>query len=886
MSFVLFVLAGCGGKSKDELYAEGNKQLKEGNPGGAIVLFKNALEKDQNFQEARVQLAAAYMAVGKFEQAEKEFLKLLKQNPSRAEIPLSLAKVYNSLGKPELAIEHASAYLRTSPDSSEALEVLGMSHSLKGMPGDAERYLLQALQKEPGRISAKLDLSRVVMAQSGRDAEARALIDEVLKADPRNVKAYTLLAAYELSVGKRDRAIEIYRKLAELLPNDPAPLYRQGVIIMEGGDLAQADRIAEKLAAQFPGSSESPRLKGFLAYQRKNYTEAIAQLQNSIKITPSLEGIYYLGMSLYGSGDLESALSQFRRIIDHKPDFLQARILTAMVLLTQKRIDDSINEIRRVIEVDSRNALAHNVLGSAYIAKGLHEEGARELSRATELDPKLVDAHLRKGVYNLSRGNAREAEDDFSTAVRVAPDLLNSRLLLAFYYMRNKQSEKAMATLKEGLSGKKDDAPLYNTMAALMFRGQKSAEAVRYLQKANEVNPEFLPSRFNLATHYASTGDLDRAMAEYTKITRIDPRSINALVGMGTLSELKGKESDALGWFTKAKETGEYNGYLVLAAYHDKKGKRDTAVSVLDEAIKAQPKKTEAFVMKGRILVAQNKIKDAVKTYTDLESIAPEDGLANKVSAYVQMKDSNKALEEARRAVTLRPNSAFGHSLVASVYASQGDLARAIQSVRDGLRVEPGNIRVSMQLGEYLARSGNSDAAMNEYTKILRSKPDYVAALFAQGALLESGGKKKEAVAKYQQLLQKSDNYVPALNNLAYLYADGYGPRSEALRLAMAALKQEPGNAGIADTYGYALLMNGRKEEARKVLEKVTSALPNNPSIRFHLALAYNETGDRQKAVAALNEALKRGEFPEATRARKLLAELSGGQSMRNTGRN
>jgi len=41
----LFTLSACNSKTKDELYAQGIKQLEASNPGGAVILFKSALEQ-------------------------------------------------------------------------------------------------------------------------------------------------------------------------------------------------------------------------------------------------------------------------------------------------------------------------------------------------------------------------------------------------------------------------------------------------------------------------------------------------------------------------------------------------------------------------------------------------------------------------------------------------------------------------------------------------------------------------------------------------------------------------------------------------------------------------------------------------------------------------
>jgi len=48
--------------------------------------------------------------------------------------------------------------------------------------------------------------------------------------------------------------------------------------------------------------------------------------------------------------------------------------------------------------------------------------------------------------------------------------------------------------------------------------------------------------------------------------------------------------------------------------------------------------------------------------------------------------------------------------------------------------------------------------------------------------------------------------------------------------------------------------------------------LPNHPSIQYHLALAYDKTNQKEKALQALKTSLDiSATFPEAKDARKLL---------------
>ncbi len=166
--------------------------------------------------------------------------------------------------------------------------------------------------------------------------------------------------------------------------------------------------------------------------------------------------------------------------------------------------------------------------------------------------------------------------------------------------------------------------------------------------------------------------------------------------------------------------------------------------------------------------------------------------------------------------------------------------------------------------------------AMRVYEDILKKNPRYVPALFAQGSTYDLMGNKKEAAKTYQKVLEISENYVPALNNLAFLRADGFGDRKEAVKLASKAYELAPNQGDVVDTLGYALLMNGKPEDATKAFERAVSLLPDNPSIRYHLALAYKRNGNTAKAREQVVIALAKNDFPEASSAKKLLEGIKG----------
>lgn len=865
---------GCTGKTSDQLYAEGVKLLREGNSNGAIVLFRNALEKDQNHLDARYQLARAYAAEGKYELAEKEFQKVTRLNPAQPDIQLELAKLYNGQRKADLAISHGEEYLKSRADSADALEAIGIAYGIKNEPQVAESFFLRALQKSPGKLTVMLELAALQVKQ-GRAEQARALLGDVIKNNPRNSKANYLLADIEIALGRKEAALELYKKLSENNAADQVAPYRAGLIHYEMEHFAVAETIADELIKKFPSNAEGYRLKGIISCRKKAFADAIGTLQHANKLQPTVAGYYFLGLSLYGKGELESALNQFRKILDRAPSFHQARLLTGMILLQQKRVDDSITELTRLLETDDKNPLGHNMLGNAYMAKSMYEEGMKELDIATKIEPKLIDAYLKKGMFHLSQGKNADVEVDLKTAIHVAPEIVNTRLVLSSFYEHRNDRAKALATLNEGLSGKKSDAVLYYGIARIMFADKKPVDAQRYLKKAKECNPDAVAPYFILAGYYAGIRDTGKALNEYAEVLLKEPGNVKAMLQTAALLETSKRDKEALAWYHKAKETGDTSAYLALARYYEKRGNTEKPLAILVEANQAIPRSAEILEAKERLFMKQGKYIEALKTCNDIEAISPERAISERVSVYVAMKKMPEAIKEAERAISLKPGSSHGYMLLATVYQAQNNSERAIETLKKGLLRDGNNPQTALALATLYARTGNHSLSLKTCDDILRMRPNYAPAYFTQGTVLEAKGNKKEAVKKYRAALAQASNYAAPLNNLAYLYLDGFGTKEEALRMAESAIVLEPGNPVIMDTLGYALLKNERHQEAREYLEKALVLLPGDPTIKYHLSLLHQATGEKKQAVSQRQKTLRAANSTGERSVKTLFAELN-----------
>ncbi|NOZ25515.1 MAG: PEP-CTERM system TPR-repeat protein PrsT [Nitrospirae bacterium] len=909
---VLLLALGCAEKSREELLKEGIAYINDGNPRGAIVLLKNVLEKDKNFFEARFYLAKAYRLTGKFERAEKEFQKVLRQDPDYSDARLELARVYLYTERPDEGIEEVEGFLDKNPEVAEAYEVRGQLYLAREQVDDAEADFRKALALDPERIPARLYLARIYM-RSGDGEEARRLLSEVIERDGKNTRAYYLLASLETSLNNRAGALEAYQKITEISPNDVNALFRAGLLHVDNRELKEAGETAVEILKRFPDRPEGYRLKGIVAFYRRDFKEAITALQKAANIQPDMRTYYFLGLGYYGNGDLEMSLNWFQKTVDLAPSFVQPRLMIAMILLKQGRVDESIAESRRILKMDDNMALAHNVLGSAYMVKGEYEAGMKEFDRAVEIDPELVDVYIKKGLFMISKGRFREAETELEASVKIAPDVLNTRLLLASYYMKQKEYGKAVETLRGGLGEKerKTDAVLYNYMASALMAQKKYGDALEYLQKAKDIEPRYFSPYFNIAGYYILKGDYDRAMDEYKAVLSKSPGNLKANLKMAALLEMRGRDDEALGYYRRARQTNTPGGFMALANYYIKKKEPAKAVEVLDEAVKAVKNNVPALEMKGRIYLYEKRFDDALRVFEAMEAVSPERAFPLIVNTYIAKRDYNealkrmkerqkehpddpelmseiarvyllkgetsKAVEVANGLIERKPRSAYGYTVLAVVYMGMKKMDKALEALEKGLGIDSRNVKARMMQASIYARKGEHARAIGIYEDVIRDNPRYIRAIFAQGTLYDLMGRKEDSVRKYLQVLKIKENHVPSLNNLAYLYADGYGSREDALRFALKAYSIAPSNGSVMDTLGYVLLRNNRADDAVKVLEKAVALLPSNPTVRYHLALAYRASGRDGAARESLEKALAaERSFPEETRARKLLGKLLG----------
>jgi Flp pilus assembly protein TadD len=213
--------------------------------------------------------------------------------------------------------------------------------------------------------------------------------------------------------------------------------------------------------------------------------------------------------------------------------------------------------------------------------------------------------------------------------------------------------------------------------------------------------------------------------------------------------------------------------------------------------------------------------------------------------------------------------------LEAQLAARQGDTARPVEIYRGLAGRFPGEQVWMVQLAKAQWAAGRREAYLDTLRGWLGGHPDDPAAqaLLANGYLQME--RHAEARAALERTLELAPDHASSLNNLAWLLREDDPTR--ALTYAQRARELRPEDVAVQDTLGTILLLEGRAGEALGLLQDAAEKWPTNPTIRYHYALALEQTGDTHRARRQVSALLQAGgDFPERTEAEELLARLDG----------
>ncbi|MDD1622871.1 MAG: tetratricopeptide repeat protein [Methylococcaceae bacterium] len=166
-------------------------------------------------------------------------------------------------------------------------------------------------------------------------------------------------------------------------------------------------------------------------------------------------------------------------------------------------------------------------------------------------------------------------------------------------------------------------------------------------------------------------------------------------------------------------------------------------------------------------------------------------------------------------------------------------------------------LRILMGKAELYNQRGKYQEAFDTLTSALKDVPDNRDVLYARALIAERLGKVDVLEADLKNILQKKPDDVGALNALGYTLADKTNRYDEAEKYLDQALKLQPDEAVIIDSYGWLLFKRGKSDQALFYLRKAYEKQPEN-EIAAHVAEVLWSLGNKKEAKELFDAVIKK----------------------------
>ena len=319
---------------------------------------------------------------------------------------------------------------------------------------------------------------------------------------PALPSVWNIAGIFEVETSKYDEAIVSFKKVIELGPNSPSGYMNLLRLLINMGNLDDAEKYLKISIPNFPNNSEMHYLYAKLEYQRNNFENVLKCCKEALRI---------------------------------KPDFPEVLLTLGNAL----RELDNIGQAKKCYEMSLRfnasSAEALNNIGACYKMEEDYERAIGYFERAQKINPKIGQVENNIGSIAEKLGDISRAIKCYENAVLLNPELKEPYSNLAVIYITQKEYDKAFQNLSEILKRHPDDFNALNNIAIIMTNIGKYEHAIKYYKKILSID-SFASSKNadtilrNLGNAHKELGQLETALGCFEDAMMLNANSPDAIL--------------------------------------------------------------------------------------------------------------------------------------------------------------------------------------------------------------------------------------------------------------------------------------------------------------------------------------------------------------------
>jgi tetratricopeptide (TPR) repeat protein len=474
--------------------------------------------------EYDVLVAQQHASEGRMLQALAAYERAVAKDPDSAYLHRILADALARSNRLEEALEHARRAHEIDPDDAPTRDLLAQLYRIRGdaaaaeavlrdesgVPLDAQAaFLLYQIQFEDNRPEAALETAQWMLEHDADALRGRIALANAYQRLGRPADAEDALrAALEIDPGN----LHVYMALARAR--------------RERGDRAGEIAIYEEMLEHNPDHQGTLLSLAEAQMAQDDLEGAIATYEALERLFPGEPRTQVrLGFLLYEAQQFEASVEYFEHVLRQNPEEHEVAFFLGIALRRLNRDDEAQAAFASIPSGHQYFAEARTQLAVIREESGEYEQALEEVRRALDVEP------------------SRELELYGATLRAKAGDF-----------------EGAVAQVEEMLRQEPENDELYYNLGVVYGESDRSEEAIRYMQRALELNPDNANALNYVGYTWAERGvNLDEAERMIVRAVELRPDDGYILDSLGWVYYMRarplveaGQNAEARAWIDRA----------------------------------------------------------------------------------------------------------------------------------------------------------------------------------------------------------------------------------------------------------------------------------------------------------------------------------------------
>ncbi|HEY2956387.1 MAG TPA: tetratricopeptide repeat protein [Candidatus Eisenbacteria bacterium] len=493
----------------------------------------------------------------------------------------------------------------------------------------------------------------------------------------------------------------------------------------------------------------------------------------------------------------------------------------------------------------SEEALRRYAQGRLLEELGQPRDALSEYYRALLLDTRSLATARRLSEVEARVGDANQSLEFAERALAIDAGDARSLWLKGTALFNLSRGPEALKVLEAAVAADSGRTEYLVALARVGEELDRYDVVARAYRRVVDLDDEDGEAWFQLAAAEARMGHFEVAKHALGEAVAANPERPGALFLEGWIEEGLGDDRRAIDLYREHLKINQRDlttrrrliRLLADAKRYPEAYRESQVVS------KARPADADALAAEADLAFKAGHAAEAGKTLERLASLAPDD--PENVRERVEVLARNKRI---RDAVALADSWESRHGgdyrgpmLAARAHFLAEERDKAVEEARRAVALAPDSLAPQIMLGRLHQLAKHWDEASEVWSGIHRAHPALLPVTLDLAYCREQAGDLVGAEKVAREALDSQPQNASALNFLGYLLADHNVKLEEARGLIQKAVDQEPDNGAFVDSMGWVYYRLGLLADARQQLERAVQLTGGDAVVCEHLGDVYKD---------------------------------------------